>query len=302
MRRHLPPLSTLRLFEAAARHLSFKNAAEELLLTPSAVSHGIQVLEDWLQKPLFVRTSRGLQLSDAGKSYYPAVRDALALLAEGTEALAHREPSRRLSLSVAPTFAARWLLPRLPSFRRSYPHIGIVIDTSHERIDLNGGADLAIRMGRGSWQGLSAHRLLEEALVPVAAPSLKAQAHDVSQIEETAFIHVVSISQDWEAWASAAGHPVPDPAKGLRVDTVHMALSAAIEGLGVAIGRRPLIDRDLNEGRLVELARAVPSGTSYWLVAEESRSDEPGIAAFRDWIMAEAAASPRQVADGTPSG
>src|SRR5579885_1397960 len=146
MRRRLPPLNSLRLFEAAARLLSFKNAAEELLLTPSAVSHGIQTLEDWLGVPLFVRTARGLVLSDSGRDYYPIVTQALDLLSQGSGRIMSRNGQGVLAVSAAPTFAARWLLPRLQRFRELHPEIRVIIDTSQERTELSeAGADLAIR-------------------------------------------------------------------------------------------------------------------------------------------------------------
>ncbi len=130
MRPRLPPLNSLRLFEASARLLSFKNAAEELLLTPSAVSHGIQSLEEWLGAPLFLRTTKGLVLSEAGNIYIPVVRQALELLASGSAKIVNKHRLGQLSISVAPTFGARWLLPRLHKFRELHPDIHIVIVTS----------------------------------------------------------------------------------------------------------------------------------------------------------------------------
>jgi len=284
MRYRLPPLNALRLFEAAARLLSFKNAAEELLLTPSAVSHGIQALEDWLGTALFQRGSRGLTLTEAGQSYYPLVRDALEQLSAGSTRLSARHgASSQLAISVAPTFASRWLLARLPDFRVRHPEIAVLIDTAQVRSDLNeAGADLAIRMGRGGWQGLAAVRLFGETLVPVCAPEL------LGKRDTAPLIHVTTVSEDWACWAAVAGRPAPDPMQGLRFDTIQMASDAACQGLGIAIGRRPLIDEDLQAGRLVQAwQQTVPSETAYWLVAAETRRDEPAIAVFRDWISAQ---------------
>ncbi|MDI1266002.1 MAG: transcriptional regulator GcvA [bacterium] len=292
MRPRLPPLNSLRLFEASARLLSFKNAAEELLLTPSAVSHGIQSLEEWLGAPLFLRTTKGLVLSEAGNIYIPVVRQALELLASGSARIVNKHRLGQLSISVAPTFGARWLLPRLHKFRELHPDIHIVMDTSHERAELSdSGVDLAIRMGRGNWQGVVADRLIAEELVPVCAPSIYDRVRDLADIEQSPLIHTTRASEDWVVWASETGRPAPDPAKGLRFDTIHMAFQAACQGLGVAIGRKPLVNAELASGSLVEVWEPVFSNTSYWLVGAESRADDPRTLAFRSWILREVAAA-----------
>ena len=286
MRRRLPPLNSLRLFEASARLLSFKNAAEELLLTPSAVSHGIQALEEWLGVPLFLRTTRGLVLSEAGVDYLPIVAGALDALASGSARISSRSGSSVLAISAAPTFAARWLLPRLHQFRERHPEIRVVIDTSHERTELSdSGADVAIRLGRGNWQGVLADLVLRERLVPVCAPSLYGKVKELECIDEATLIHVVTTTVEWADWAKQAGREPPDAAKGLHFDTLHMAFEAACQGLGVALGRRPLVDPELADGRLVEVwGHPFPSPTAYWLVSSESNSTEPRIIAFRNWI------------------
>jgi LysR family transcriptional regulator, glycine cleavage system transcriptional activator len=291
MRPRLPPLNSLRLFEASARLLSFKNAAEELLLTPSAVSHGIQSLEEWLGAPLFLRTTKGLVLSEAGNTYVPIVRQALDLLASGSARIVNKHGLGQLSISAAPTFGARWLLPRLHKFRELHPDIHIVIDTSHDRAELSDtGVDLAIRMGRGKWQGVIADKLIAEEMVPVCAPSIYDRVRNLSDIEQAPLIHVTSASEDWAAWATGTGRAAPDPAKGLRFDTIHMAFQAACHGLGVAIGRKPLVNAELASHSLVEVWESVFSNTSYWLVGAESRADDSRIVAFRSWILQEVTA------------
>lgn len=289
MRYRLPPLNSLRLFEASARLLSFKAAADELLLTPSAVSHGIQSLEEWLGAALFERTSRGIVLTPTGQGYYPVVRDALAALAAGSEQASARRGNRRLAISTAPTFAARWLLPRLPRFRERYPDIDVMIDTAQEHIDLSGTtADLAVRMGRGDWSGLIADRLFLEELVPVCAPELAAR---IAELADAMLIHVTTTSEDWAFWAQVTGRSIPEAARGMRFDTIQMAFDAARQGLGVAIGRKPLVDADLQAGRLQELwPPAVTSTIGYWLVCSPARANEPAIAAFRQWMAEEAVA------------
>ncbi len=292
MRQRLPPLNSLRLFEAAARLLSFKNAAEELLLTPSAVSHGIQSLEQWLGTPLFLRGSRGLLLTEAGNAYYPIVRNALAALAGGSARIAARHGAGgALSISAAPTFAARWLVPRLPGFRARHPEISVVIDTVRDRSELSeDGVDLAIRMGRGGWQGLRADLLMTETLQPLCCPALLPSLAGLSELDAAPLLHVVSASEDWRYWAQAAGRPLPDPARGLRFDTIHMALEAACQGLGVVIGRLPLAEPELQSGRLVPAwSPRVPSNVGYWLVMAEADADAPRLTAFRNWMLQEAA-------------
>jgi len=291
MRLRLPPLNSLRLFEASARLLSFKNAAEELLLTPSAVSHGIQSLEEWLGAPLFLRTTKGLVLSEAGNVYIPIVRQALESLASGSAKVINKHSLDQLSLSVPPAFGARWLLPRLHKFRELHPDIHIVIDTSLERAELSdAGVDLAIRMGRGNWQGVVAHKLIAEQMVPVCSPSTYDRVRDLADIEQSPLIHVTTTSEDWVVWANAMGRAAPNTARGLRFDTMHMAFQAACQGLGVVIGRKPLIHAELASGSLVEVWESVCSNTSYWLVGAESRADEPQILAFQSWILQEVAA------------
>ena len=286
MRRRLPPLNALRLFEASARHLSFKNAAEELLLTPSAVSHGIQTLEEWLGVQLFVRTTRGLVLSEVGSEYLPVVTSALDALAGGSAKISNRSRTGVLAISSAPTFAARWLLPRLHEFRSLHPEIRVVIDTSHERAELSDtGVDIAIRLARGNWQGLVAELLLSETLVPVCSPLIYDRVKNLENLEEAPLIHVVKSSVEWVDWAKNADLNPPNADSGLQFDTLHMAFEAACQGLGVAMGRRPLVNPDLASGRLVEVwGHPYPSPTGYWLVSAEQTEDEPRIAAFRRWI------------------
>lgn len=293
MRHRLPPLNSLRLFEASARLLSFKNAAEELLLTPSAVSHGIHSLEDWLGTPLFLRTTKGIVLSEAGNAYIPIVRQALELLSSGSASISSNQGLGQISISMAPTFAAKWMLPRLHRFRERHPDIRVAIDTSHERTELSDvGVDLAIRMGRGDWHGFIADKLLSEEMVPVCAPGIYERVRKLKDIQQSPLIHVTTVSEDWAAWAAGCGRPVPDAANGLRFDTIQMAFEAASQGLGVAIGRKPLVNSELKAGTLVEVWESVCSKTSYWLIGAETRSDDPRIVAFRSWILEEVAASP----------
>lgn len=287
----LPPMSTLRIFEAAARHRSFRTAADELLLTPSGVSRSVQVLEDWLGTPLFTRGNRSISLTEAGTAYLPHVRAALDTLARGTEAVPGRGARGELSISAALTFGLRWLMPRLRRFKARHPGITITLDTSLYQVEFpRAGIDLAIRMGTGPWPGLEALRLVTESLVPVCAPSLAPSIRSTADLASATLLHVTQVKQDWAFWAEALGIGGLDTASGLRFDTVQYALEAAGAGLGVALGRRPLVDRDLASGALVEvLGPAVPASTSYWLVCTPASLARSDVRAFRDWIGAELA-------------
>lgn len=292
----LPPLNTLRLFEASGRHLSFKLAAEEMNVTPSAVSHGIQTLEDWLGVPLFIRGHRSLDLTAAGIAYLPRVREALAQLASATEAVPGRRPSGRLSISVAPTFALRWLIPNLPRFNARHPEIEVSVETSFRKVEFpRDGIDLAIRIGRGNWPDLYAICLVAEQLVPVCSPEMAATIQSVADLRGKTLIHLVSVTEDWSIWAETVGAKTVgaegldlDLDHGLRLDTIQMTMEAAAQGLGVAIGRLPLAASDLSSGRLVAvLGPPRDCKSSYWLIAGLDSLARPEVVAFRNWIRAE---------------
>lgn len=287
----LPPLSTLRVFEAAARHLSFKAAADELLLTPSAVSRSVQSLEEWLGVPLFARGNRSIALTDAGRAYVPQVRAALDLLVRATETIPGRGSRGSLAISAAPTFGLRWLMPRLPRFKARHPGIAITLDTAHRPVEFpRDGVDLAIRMGTGPWPGLEAMHLVTESLIPVCAPSLAPTIAGEADLAAVPLLHVTQVSEEWGYWAAARGATLPPAAGGLRFDTIQYALNAAAQGLGVALGRRPVVDADLESGALVPvLGPPLAATTSYWLVCARQSLARPEVRAFRDWIRQELA-------------
>ncbi len=291
----LPPLNTLRLFEAAGRHRSFKNAATELGVTPSAVSHGIQTLEDWLGTPLFHRGSRGLLLTPAGENFLPKVRESLTLIANAADHVPGRKATGTLSISVAPTFAARWLIPRLPVFQRRSPETTISLDTSRHYVEFPlDGHDLAIRMAIAEHAGPEWILLVRESLVPVCAPEV-AEALECADwpdvLQEVRRIHVSQASEDWDFWLGAQGFVAQDDTGGVHIDTVHGSIEAAVAGLGVALGRRPLIDQDIAKGRLAAVGPEIEGSTSYWLVGLSGDFERPEIKAFRGWILSELARS-----------
>jgi LysR family glycine cleavage system transcriptional activator len=295
----LPPLSSLRVFEAAARHTSFRKAAGELNLTASAVSHGVQTLESWLGVELFHRGARGLRLTSAGEIYAPLVNQALGMLAKATEQLPGRKATGTLSLSSAPTFANKILLPRLDKFTAQFRDLRVTIDTSLRPVDLTlDDFDLAIRFAPAEKPAANWTLLAEETMVPVCSPNLKkefGEAPLVKVLSRAPLIHVTSLSFDWQHWFQATGIEVPASIDGgLRVDTVQMAFDAAACGLGIVLGRRPLVDDDMASGRLVALGGpTVSSGYSYWLVASEGEYQTPEVKVFRQWLLAELGTSTR---------
>jgi len=298
MARPLPPLNALRAFEAAARHLSFSRASEELHVTPAAVSHQIKALEAHLGIRLFHRRNRTVHLTEAGQSYLNVVRDAFDRLAAATVNLAERDRVGHLVVALLPSFAAKWLVPRLPRFRACAPEIDVTISTSHEVLDLVGGeADVAIRYGRGAWPGLKALRFLAEEVFPVCSPRLLNEGHPIREPDDLAH-HLLLHDEpdkrypylDWPTWLRTAGATRVDPTRGPTFSDSSMLLQAAIDGQGVALGRSVLVGDDLAAGRLVKpFALSFPANAAYWLVAPPEAWDRPKIKAFRDWLLAEAA-------------
>ncbi len=301
----LPPLSALRFFEAAGRHGSFKRAAAELNVTPSAVSHGIVALEEALGVTLFLRAPRLLSLTPEGADYLPYVSEALSLIAIGTERLPGNRARRSIAVSCAPTLASRWLLPLLPGFRRRWPQIGVSVDTSRRQVGFPvDGFDFAIRMNRAPVAGAAWTRLFGEALVPVCSPACRAALTDGSggiDLRRASLLHVTAASEDWPAWLERTGTDGIDPAAGLRFNSIQLAFEAAAMGLGVALGRRPLVDRDLEAGRLVAASpHMIAAETAYWLVSSDGADYRPDLQAFKRWLLDEAGSVPDIVREAVP--
>jgi DNA-binding transcriptional LysR family regulator len=261
-------------------------------LTASAVSHGIQTLESWLGVELFHRKARGLRLTSAGEAYAPMVNQALSIIAKATEQLPGRAATGTLSISSAPTFANKILLPRLEKFAAQFPDVRVTIDTSQRRVDLTlDEFDVAIRFASMNDPPPEWTLLAVETLIPVCSPIRKQQfaaLSDTDPLSQVPLIHVTSVSTDWSHWFETSGVELPAPIGGLRVDTVAMAFDAAIRGLGVALGRRPLVDDDIESGRLVPLLdRTLPSGSGYWLITSHADFQKPEVKQFRRWLLAE---------------
>jgi DNA-binding transcriptional LysR family regulator len=265
MAHKLPPLSALRVFEAAGRRGGFTAAAAELGVTPSAVSHGVRTLEDALGVPLFHRDQRGMRLTPAGEKLLREASRAFEGLSRCVESLTEPAARRRLTGSVAPTFATGWLLPRLADLRRQHPSLDLAISTEREHVELGDGRfDFAIRMASAPAGTAEWDRLAPVGLVPVAAPDCRLSLPEA--LARLPAIHVTAAGEDWAAWAALRGLPAPDPSRGLRFDTVQLALNAAAQGLGLALARLPVCADDIAGGRVRALDAPVEGGTAYWLV------------------------------------
>ncbi len=289
----LPPLSSLRFFEAAGRHRSFKLAAAELNVTPSAVSHGIVGLEQALGVALFLREPRRLSLTAEGADYLPYVSEALSLIAIGMERLPNNRAKRTIAVSCAPTLASRWLLPRLHRFRSRWPNVGVTVDTSRRQVGFPvDGFDFAIRMSRAAAAGSAWTRLFGEQLIPVCRPAYRdglLNEDGKVDLRRATLIHITPASEDWQAWLDRSGIDGIEPTGGLRFDTMQLAFEAAAMGLGVALGRRPLVDRELASETLVTTGHeAVAAETAYWLVSSEAAERRPDLLGFRRWLLREA--------------
>jgi LysR family glycine cleavage system transcriptional activator len=298
-RRRLPPLNALRAFEAAARHLNFSRAADELSVTPGAVSQQIQNLEDYVGAPLFRRTPRGLLLTDAAQTALPALREAFDRLAEAASLLTAAVDGRRLTLTAAPSFAAKWLVPRLGKFESLHPQVDVWLSAGMDLVDLAAGeVDVAIRYGAGRYPGLETTRLLGETVLPVVSPDLLTQTplNEPNDLTRHILLHDGSPEPDdscpdWPMWLAARGVKGVDGARGPRFNQSSLVIEAAVNGRGVALAKRTLAQADLEAGRLVapiQISTAVDF--AYYLVHPKAKGRLPQVKAFIAWITAEAEA------------
>lgn len=290
-RRRLPSLNALRTFEAAGRALSFTKAAAELHVTPTAVSHQIRSLEEWLGTKLFERSTRSVRLSEAGERYLPSVQAAFDTLEAGTERIVGRSESRVLTVSTTASFTTKWLVPRLGSFQARHPAVDVRITTSLELVDFaTSDVDLAVRYGRGSWPGLETQRLFRERVFPVCSPALQGgrpPLREPADLARHTLLHVARAPDEWRMWLTAAGLPTLKPAGDLTLDQYVSTLQAAMDGLGVALGHTHLVAGDLAAGRLTAPFDLELSGDfAYYVVYPRSPPPSDSARAFRDWLLA----------------
>lgn len=307
----LPPLSALRAFEAAARHLSFKKAAEELHVTPAAISQQIKQLEGYLDVALFRRLTRALELTERGEAMLPKIREGFACLAAAVETTRRSVPGP-LTVAAPPSFATRWLVPRLPRFSAAHPEVELRLTSSPDSVDRRGEtvvfeagpvdvrddlSQVAIRYGTGSYPGYRVERIFAPGYLPVCSPGLPTAERPLASPDDLrrhVLIHDETIEEDdasasWAAWLKLAGVDRIDSQRGPRFSNAVLAVEAALEGQGVVLALPPLVEADIAAGRLiVPFPLAVPSPYAYYLVMPEVIAERPSVAAFRRWLLGEA--------------
>jgi LysR family glycine cleavage system transcriptional activator len=293
-------LNALKAFEAAARHESFTRAAEELCVTQGAVSHQVKALEAELGLKLFNRERQRLVITEAGRAYLNVVRDAFDRIASGTERLLQRQNAGVLTVSTSPNFAAKWLVHRLGRFAEAHPNIDLRVSASLHHVDFaREDVDLAIRHGNGEALGLHVTRLCAEELFPVCSPKLLqggSALRKPADLSRHTLLHV-NDRQDWRKWLEAAGATQVDASRGPILNQASMAIDAAIDGQGVALARSALAAWDTIAGRLIRpFAVVLPATFAYWIVCPKATARLPKIAAFTDWLLAEAADDVRGLA------
>lgn len=292
--RRLPPLGAVRAFEAAARHLHFTRAADELAVTQAAISHQVRQLEEWLGQPLFERRGRVLALTPTGAAYLNDLTPALDRIAAAS-ATARRPANGPVRMSVLPSLASRWLMPHLPALQAAHPEIDLQLTTTAELWDgKDTRFDLGLRSGPGGWPGLNSALLATEILSPVCSPAQR-QALPTPCTPADLLGHRLlhdTPKGNWSRWFSAAGHPDLAVPAGLNLSDSALALQAAADGQGIALGRLFLAAGDLRAGRLLMPCPQlrIPNDYAYWLVWPARHDANPAITAVREWICATAQA------------
>lgn len=293
-----PSTGALRAFEAAARNLSFTNAAGELGLTQGAVSHQIKELETRLGMKLFKREAKGIALTEAGATYLPYVREALDRLRAGVDALRPQGDDTILTVSCSPNFAAKWLVPRLGTFLTDHPDMDLRISAAKRHVTFDDDRiDLAVRHGNGEWPHLHVTQLCQEDLFPVCSPYLLQpglQIDDLSGLTNYTLLHDQDRS-GWRDWLKEMGIPLKqfDFDHGPVFSDTSLVMDAAVAGQGLALARSALAALELAAGRLVwPLPSATPAPFAYWIVCPKPRAQLPKIELFRQWLIAQAAAVP----------
>lgn len=294
----LPSLNALRAFEAAARHLSFTRAAQELHVTPAAVGQQVRALEQALNVPLIQRIKRSLVLTEAGHALLPGLSEVFYRLHTVVQDFRRRDVERPLTITVPPSFAGTWLMPRLARYHRMHPEIEVRIDASNRVVDLQTeDVDIAIRYGAGDYPGMYVEKLLDEEAFPICSPTLLEGEHPLREpadLRHHQLLHVDdAVSTDfwpnWEVWLHSAGVGHLSGRKGLQFSDTGLALQMAVKGRGVALGSRVLATDDLAVGRLVRpFDISMPLNFCYWLVCPLAIVDSPRVTAFREWLLSEA--------------
>jgi LysR family transcriptional regulator, glycine cleavage system transcriptional activator len=298
MNGHLPALSALRAFEAAARHMSFTRAAEELHVTPAAISHQIHALEEDLGVRLFHRLNRSIELTASARVLLPGLTEAFAGIQASVGRLRAHNDTGTLTVTASPSFAAKWLVLRLHRFQEKCPEVDARISATDAVVDLaKGDYDIAIRYGAGRYPGLEVELLMKNEVFPACSPQLLAKGPPLrtpADLPAHALIHDQAIERDplaptWSMWLKAAGVENIPSITGLSFNNMHLALDATIAGHGVVLAQNTIAAADLAAGRLVRLfTLALPDPFAYYIVTAPGALERPKVRAFRDWLRCEA--------------
>lgn len=304
------PLTALRAFESAGRHLSFIRAADELAVTPAAISQQIKRLEIYLGAPLFRRLPRGLLLTDSGQQLLRDLGPAFVALDTAIDRAKEQEATGALTISVAPMFATKWLVPRLERFDRAYPDIDLRVSSSLHTVDfIRDSFDAAVRLGGGDYPGLHAAKLFDESLVPMCSPALLNRLDlpcDHSALRKMVLLHNDSMAfdskaPDWARWLREAQLTGVDPTRGPRFEQPDHAIQAAIDGAGAVLGWLSLAKADIHAGRLVPLSDlALPLGSAFYLVFPKAHQGRQKIQLLEKWINGEISEHPDALAVDRP--
>jgi LysR family glycine cleavage system transcriptional activator len=295
----LPPLTSLRAFVATARHLSFQGAAEELHVTSAAVGQQVRLLEDHLGQLLFHRNRGRLELTDTGQALMPGLTDAFHAVVESVAKIVSGDNHGPIRVSVAPSFASKWLIPRLGALRRAAPGLEILLDSSPQIADLeNGEADCVIRYGTGAYPGLDVDILFSEAVVPICSPAFAEEFRlhsGQAGLGVTPLLHEEGAEHDlscpdWNRWLRANGMSHQVSARGVRLNQSALAIDAAVAGQGLALAKLRLVDPELRSGRvIIPFGKPHPVQFSYFFAATPRAARLSGVRLFREWLQAEAA-------------
>ena len=300
MKRSMLPLNALRAFDAAAQHLSFKMAAEDLSVTPAAISQQIRSLEEFLGVELFRRTNRSLVLTEAAQLALAPLKDGFEKMEEAVDILTASHSANVVKVSVSPSFASKWLVPRLASYYERRPDAIVKVNATMALTDFKAeDIDLGIRYGRGTYDGLHVEPLMRETVFPVCSPALLEGDDPLrtpQDLLEKTLIHDDSFSEDdsapsWPMWLKAAGVLVPEGLPALHFNTHALAVEAAVAGRGVALARSSIAEEDLKAGRLVQpFGEAIPVDFAHYIVCPEDKLKAERIQDFIDWLKDEAGA------------
>jgi LysR family glycine cleavage system transcriptional activator len=283
----LPPLNALRAFEAIGHYLSLARAADELCVTPSALSHQLGQLEQQLQVKLFIRTGRGLAFTEEGRVLHEEVTQCFGRLARTIDSIRPGKRRQTLTVSMLSTFAMRWFIPRLPDFQQRYPELDVRISTSIALADFQRDqVDCAVRFGIGNWPGVKADFLFREQLTPVCTPALAKQLKQPADLLGLTLLHSKQRPDDWRVWLSAEGVSGGGTDSGLMFETRNFAIQAAESGLGVAVVDPALVEEALQSGRLVlPFKDVIPGPNGYYFVYSAGGAMEEKVARFREWLI-----------------